>query len=294
MHVVHLTTRMTRPSQSWSYGIGGTPSIFNARAPHVIRARAYARASRVRAREGAIFLRHSSISFFDKYIKKGVIRKWSFWPLLDAPLSDTHKSCRWVVDQLLIKNWSKTDHFWIWSICHVFDHFFNQLLYMSFRWFVHVAYMLRCGKVVILTCASDVSFWHMFLIWHAYAVSDDLCTVHRMALMTSGHSDTYMHTTVWCASDHQNDPSITVLVVWYRGTLVYLLRARDALYARARTRARHGCARARGCIFFTSQQYIFFEWLYIKWVSPESGHFDHFWTPLWGVFWAIHTSPVDE
>ena len=67
----HLTTRMTRPSQSWSYGIGGTPSIFNARAPHVIRARAYARASRVRAREGAIFLRHSSISFFDIIYQKG-------------------------------------------------------------------------------------------------------------------------------------------------------------------------------------------------------------------------------
>ena len=67
----HLTTRMTRPSQPWSYGIGGTPSIFNARAPHVIRARAYARASRVRAREGAIFLRHSSISFFDIIYQKG-------------------------------------------------------------------------------------------------------------------------------------------------------------------------------------------------------------------------------
>ena len=96
-------------------------------------------------------------------------RKWSFWPLLDTPLgcllSDTHKSCRWVVDQLLIKNWSKTDHFWIWSICHVFDHFFNQLLCMSFRWFVHVAYMLRCGKVVILTCASDVSFWHIEIVF---------------------------------------------------------------------------------------------------------------------------------
>ena len=25
-----------------------------------------------------------------------------------------------------------------------------------------------------------------------------------------------------------------------------------------------------------------------------SGHSDHFWTPLWGVFWSIHTRPVDD
>ena len=139
----------------------------------------YARA-RTRARHGCararvrFFYVTAVYLFLTSYIKKGVIRKWSFWPLLDTPLSDTHKSCRWVVDQLLIKNWSKTDHFWIWSICHVFDHFFNQLLCMSFRWFVHVAYMLRCGKVVILMHTSEVVI--LTTSGHPFGVSSDRYT----------------------------------------------------------------------------------------------------------------------